>query len=229
MQKSTAWLKRAAADSSVDAHRLLGLVLEELMDTDIHRNFINPEYHEKAKGRVADALGRAGLEYMRGGRVIATGISLPVRQLDDVLRNRDLGGVNAEFDRALVSVSSDPGSAATAACAILESLCRVYIEDEKLEMPTDRSIQPLWRVVQADLGLDPKSVDESDLRQVLRGLSSITHGLGSFRTHVGSAHGRGRAGYQLRSRHARLVVNASHTLAMFILETWDARKVSPAR
>lgn len=160
--------------------------------------------------------------------MLAHGAALPARQLDDTLRARDLGGVNAEFERALDSVGSDPAAAITAACAILEALCKVYIQDEGLPMPADQSIQPLWKAVQPHLGLDPRAIEDGDLKQVLSGLSSITHGLGAFRTHVGSAHGRGRASYRVSERHARLVVNASHTLAMFIIETWDARKQAKA-
>jgi hypothetical protein len=33
----------------------------------------------------------------------------------------------------------------------------------------------------------------------------------------------GRKGYKLESRHARLAVNAAHTVATFIMETWDRK------
>ena len=101
-----------------------------------------------------------------------------------------------------------------------------YFHHATLETPF--SIQPLWKAVQPHLGLDPRAIEDGDLKQILSGLSSITHGLGAFRTHVGSAHGRGRAAYRVSQRHARLVVNASHTLAMFIIETWDARRQAKA-
>lgn len=225
--KSVQWLKRTANTPTVNGLEILGRVLEEFLDTDISRN-LGAEQHESEKQRVLQVLQRDGLSYVRGGRVIAHGAILPARQLDDLLRARDLGGVNAEFERALESVSSDPAAAITAACAILEALCKVYIQDEGLTMPADQSIQPLWKAVQPHLGLDPRSIEDGDLKQILSGLSSITHGLGAFRTHVGSAHGRGRAAYRVAQRHARLVVNASHTLAMFVIETWDARRHAKA-
>lgn len=226
-EKCTQWLKRVSNTPSLDGLTVLGRVLEEFMDTDISRH-LTPERHEEEQKRVLDILRKEGLDYARGGRVLALGATLPARQLDDILRARDLGGVNQEFERALDAVGSDPAAAVTAACAILESLCKVYIQDEGLSMPADQSIQPLWKVVQPHLGLDPKSLEDGDLRQILSGLSSVTHGLGAFRTHVGSAHGRGRNAYKVSPRHARLVVNASHTLALFIIETWDARKHSRA-
>ncbi len=219
--KSVTWLKRAARDPGVDGLRILGRVLEDFMDTDMPRWLAD---HPEQKERVRALLLENGLEYLRGGRISRQGVALPARQLDDIIRERDLGGVNLEFERALSSIESDPSTAATAACAILEALCKVYIEDEGLEMPNDQSLQPLWRVVQRALGLNPASVEDADLQQVLSGLSSITHGLGSLRTHAGSAHGRGRRPYRLAARHARLVVNSAHSLAIFVLDTWDARR-----
>ena len=52
-------------------------------------------------------------------------------------------------------------------------------------------------------------------------MSSIVDGIGAFRTHAGSAHGGGKLRYNVQSRHAKLTVNASHTLALFLIETWE--------
>lgn len=222
--KSVAWLKRTARDPEVDGLRVLGRVLEDFMDTDLSRNLSD---HYEQKERVRSLLLEHGLEYGRGGRIVRRGATLPGRQLDDMLRTRDLGGVNAEFERALTSIDGDPGAAATAACAIVEALCKVIIQDEGLAMPRDQSLLPLWKVVQRELGLDPGSIEDTDLQQVLSGLTSVMHGLGSLRTHAGSAHGRGRSQYRLAPRHARLVVNSAHTLVVFVLDTWDARREAP--
>ncbi len=186
------------------------------------RNFDN-EGHQKAKARITRILGENGFEYMRGGKIVSRSTAVPARQLEDLIRDRDLGGVNDEFERALAGVTGDPGAAVTAACSILEALFKVYISDEKLELPTDQSINPLWKVVQSQLGFDPKAVEDDDLKKVLGGLTSIVQGLGSFRTHTGSAHGRGRPRYKLEPRHARVVVNAAHSLAIFVIESWDKR------
>lgn len=48
-------------------------------------------------------------------------------------------------------------------------------------------------------------------------------GIGAFRTHVSSAHAKGRKIYRLQPRHARLAIHSAHTMAVFILETWDER------
>ncbi len=79
-------------------------------------------------------------------------------------------------------------------------------------------------MVSKGLGLDTGAVADDDMMRVLSGLASVVDGVGALRTHVSTAHGRGRSSYELRPRHARLAVHAAHTLAIFVLETWDSRK-----
>lgn len=131
-----------------------------------------------------------------------------------------------ELERIVESTESKPKEAVTGACAMIESLCKVYIEDEQLEMPAEQSIKPLWKLVSKDLGFDPRAIEDDDLKKVLSGLTSIVDGLGAFRTHAGSAHGHGHTTYKPKPRHARLVANAASSLAAFIMETWNERKPS---
>ncbi len=95
-------------------------------------------------------------------------------------------------------------------------------------MPSDQSLKPLWKAASKHLGLDPASVGDEDVRKVLSGLNSVVDGIGSLRTHTGSAHGRGRRPYRLQARHARLAIHGSHTLVGFFIETWDERKKAAA-
>ena len=153
-----------------------------------------------------------------------TGTALPTKSLNQVLKDRDLAGVDKELERALANVEKDPPAAITAACSILESLFKVYIEDNSAEMPADQSLKPLWKAASKHLGLDPSSMEDDDVKKVLSGLNSVVDGIGSLRTHTGSAHGRGRRAYRVHARHARLTVHASHTLVAFFIQTWDERK-----
>ena len=86
---------------------------------------------------------------------------------------------------------------------------------------------PLWKVVKEHLGLVPKSLEDDDLKMIPQGTASMVDDIGCARTHMGSAHGKGRKTYVVQSRHARLAANAPHTLALFVLETWNARETPP--
>jgi hypothetical protein len=107
---------------------------------------------------------------------------------------------------------------------MLESLFKVYIEDEGLAMPSSLTVKPLWTVVQKHLMLAPARFEEEDIKKILSGLSSIVDGMGALRTHAGSAHGRGRTAYMVSERHAMLALNGAVTLATFIIQTWIARR-----
>ncbi len=78
-------------------------------------------------------------------------------------------------------------------------------------------------VVSKDLQFDVNRLQDDDLKKIISGLFSIVDGVSSLRTHGSSAHGQGKRLYIPESRHARLVVNSAHTLAAFVLETWNKR------
>jgi hypothetical protein len=223
VEKCRAWLKRANSDPSVDAFVVLGCVLEWFMDFDLS-GFDPDEEWPKQRERVKRVLANHGLSYNSTGKIIGASTGVPSRSLADIIRDRDLGSIEIEFQRAINTVNTDPPASVTAACAIIESLCKVYIEDENLEMPRKATIKNLWSVIQKDIGLTPKIVEDEDLARMLGGLASIIDGIGAIRTHAGSAHGRGRGSYHLAPRHARLAIHSAHTLVTFIIETWEARK-----
>jgi Abortive infection C-terminus len=222
--KCTAWLKRASEDNAVDAYEVLGGVLEDFMESRGPRYPQTEAELEKDRQRIRDILGRFGMSYHPGGRVLGKQTGSPTRSLDTLLRAKDLQGVEVEFNRALENVSPDPAAAVTAACAIVEALCKIYIHDEALDLPAEQTIKPLWKVVQKHLGLDPAQMEDDDLKRILSGLSSVVDGLGALRTHIGSAHGRGTHVYKVEPRHARLAVHSAHSLTAFVIETWEQRR-----
>lgn len=219
VQKCQDWLKRCNDVPNIDAFAVLGGVLENFMEVDTE----DEEWH-KGRGRVQRILAQYGLSYRAGGMILGASVGTPSQTLEDILRKRDFAAVEKEFKRALESVESDPPAAVTAACAIIEALCKVYIQEENLEMPSKQTIKPLWAVVQKHLGLDPGSVVDQDLQRVLGGLSSIVDGVGGFRTHAGSAHGHSPTAYPVEGRHARLTIHAAHTVVTFVLESWEKKK-----
>ncbi|MFO7459990.1 MAG: abortive infection family protein [Desulfatiglandales bacterium] len=145
----------------------------------------------------------------------------------EIIRARDLASINDEFERALRNMETNPREAISAACNVLESVCKTYIEDEGLEMPKKKDLQSVWNVVRKDLGFDPSNIEDRDLQEILSGLLAVVNGVGALRTHGSSAHGQGRLRYRLQARHARLAIHAAHTIAAFVIESWDYKRVRP--
>lgn len=172
--------------------------------------------------KIEVVLAKNGLQYRLGG-VITSGGMAPSKTLGELIKGRDMPAIHREFDRAMETVESKPRDAVSAASNILESIFKIYIEDNNLTMPDKQDLQPVFKVVRADLGLEPGSVEDQDLQRIISGIFSIVDGIGALRTHAGSAHSEGRKGYKLEPRHARLAVNSAHTIATFVMETWDKK------
>jgi nitroreductase len=220
--KTRGWL-RYANETSPDPLSTLGKVLIELMEVPSSSISQDAEFYEPQRERVRKALSDYGLSYVKGGYITKSGATAISRTLEDIIKARDLSGLQTEFDRIHENEESDPASAVTASCALLESLFKTYIEEENLKMPAEQSIRPLWKAIRADMKFDPAATQDDDLKTILSGLAAIVEGTGSLRTHKGSAHGRGKTTYKLKPRHARLAAHAAFTLASFVLEAWIER------
>lgn len=229
LDKVREWLRRANSGGYPDPLAMLGRVIVELMEVDINgpSSWVEPSVAQSSladdRARVQKVLGEHGLTYVKGGRVTPTGVTAVSKTVEDLIKEHDLSGLQVEFERIYANVESDPAAAVTGSCALLESLFKVYISEEKLEMPSDRSLSPLWKVVRAHLKLEPDRGQEEDVRKVLVGLGSIVDGIGALRTHKGSAHGHENQTDKVLPRHARLSSHSAFTLAAFIIEAWEQR------
>ena len=125
--KCTEWLKRCNVDPDVAPFAVLGGVLKEFMESRADQ--------EKSE-RVHRILAKYGLSYHPGGQILGAVSGTPTRSLREVLEARDLAAVEVEFQRALATVELDPPAGVTAACSLIEALCKAYIEDEHLELPS---------------------------------------------------------------------------------------------
>jgi hypothetical protein len=168
--------------------------------------------------------GASTSEYGKGGTRTLRSL------LAERLQGEGIAALDREYQRAYASIESDPPSAVTAACAILEVCARPSWNPAGTHCPRNRCWVRCGGKTAKHLNLHPGQLAVDDLRRILQGLNSIAEGVAAIRTHEGSAHGRSghedpqKPRYRLLPRHARLAVHAAHTMAMFVLETWDARK-----
>lgn len=147
----------------------------------------------------------------------------PALTFEEILRSRNLIALEKEHLRALRNVGSDPPAALTSASSLLETLFKLYIDEEGLDLPADRSLKPLWKTVREHLHLDPDVSADQDMKSIFGSLSGVVDGIGSLRTHAGSAHGHGHPTLTIEERHAMLALNAAYTLAIFVVQDWNAR------
>jgi hypothetical protein len=225
--KALEWLRRTNSSDSTNAMHVLGRIIENYMEEfppePSHLDDFPAAKFTPDQERINKILARSDLKYAKGG-VITGALAAPTKTLDEFIRDRDMPALEYEFERALSNVEKSPREAVSAASNILESLCKAYIEERGLEMPSKQDLKPVWTVVRKDLGFDPGQVADLDLQTILSGLLALVDGIGALRTHASSAHGAGKNGYRLEPRHSRLAIHAAHTVALFILESWEKKK-----
>jgi len=232
--KALEWLRRINKECGNLRFSVIGRIIEKYMEAEVEETpsfFVNQEQIDIRKNKIQkikQQLGRAGLTYSRGG-IISKGEGLATRTLSDLIKNRNIHAIDDEFKRAMRNIESNPREAVSAACNILESIFKVYIAEHlHLSMPAKQDIQSVWKIVKADLGLDASVLEERDLQEIVSGIMATVHGIGALRTHASSAHGAGKRIYNLKPRHAKLAIHAAHTVAAFVLETWD-EQTKPGR
>lgn len=221
--KALAWLRSTNKDNSVVPLSVLGKIIEIYMEESLDLGNSLDVQKLEDRARILKSLGDCQLQYVKGGKVVSS-LGTPSRTLEEFIQERDMVSIDQEFSRALTNVESSPREAVSAASNILESICKVYIAEEGLEMPAKQDLKPVWMVVRKHLGFDPGVLEDQDLQQVLSGMISVVDGIGALRTHASSAHGAGKKSYKLEPRHARLAVHGAHTVALFILESWRSKK-----
>jgi hypothetical protein len=170
-----------------------------------------------------------GLELQKAGRryrLLPTPGTQPAsKTLMSSAERLGLESVLADFERALAQVDADPEDAITAACSTIESVCKCLLDEMGEPYPQKQDISALVKAVAAKLNLSPARPDiEPDVKQVLGGLSNVTAGIGSLRTHCGDAHGRGKGVKRVDARIARLSVHTASAVAVFFIETWQKRE-----
>jgi len=220
--KCLGWLRRGNNELS-DPLVSFGALIGEFMD--------NPqwdEFYPEERDKLRKAFAKESLSYQTGGLILGSTLGGPSLSLAERLKTQGIDALNQEYNRAYAAIESDPPAAVTAACAILETLCKTFLEAEGQTLPAKQVLGSLWSETAKHLRLQPSQMADDDLKRILQGLASIADGVAALRTHEGSAHGRSGhepdKRYKLQPRHARLAVHAAHTMAMFVLETWEDRK-----
>lgn len=135
----------------------------------------------------------------------------------------DAPAVQAFWAKALERRSTDPDGAVTAASTLLEEVCKHIIEDSGAEWEEKWNVPRLYSEAAKRLKLAPSQHQEDVFKTILGNCQSIVQSIGSLRNRGGDAHAGGRSRVPFKPRHAALTVNLAGSMALFLIETWQAR------
>lgn len=146
----------------------------------------------------------------------------------DVLRRFDAEGITDAWNKALSRREADPAGAITAARTLLETVCKHLLEDANGNAtygPND-DLPKLYRQASELLNIAPSQHSEDAFKRILGSAASIVEGLGTLRNKVGDAHASGGRPVKPAPRHAALAVNLAGSMALFLVETANAKGVN---
>jgi len=137
--------------------------------------------------------------------------------------------LHTQIERIHASIDSDPALAIGTAKELVETTCKTILADLGEEHAT-LDLGDLVKAASKALKLVPDGVPNEAkgadaVKKTLRSLGATVAGLGEMRNFYGSGHGQDGRARGLTPRHARLAVGAASTLAMFLFETHDARRL----
>jgi hypothetical protein len=216
--KCMTYFARLGVQHPTTAMQRVGRLLQDLMETPP----LVAEVREGQRRRVRDVLAQFGMSYVQGGNIMTAHVAPTARTLQDILRARDLPAVEQEFTRALMGINANPPDAVSAAYNLLEAVCKEHIRRYNLTVPSRQDLSGVWEPVRRHLLLDPSATSHPDARQIMQGTLGIVSGIAALRTHASSAHAAPivPSPITVDSRHARLAVNAAHSAAIFIIDSW---------
>lgn len=127
------------------------------------------------------------------------------------------------WSKALERRRRDPAGAITAARSLLEAVCKTVLDHQDVAYEESADLRELYRVLTKSLELNIDRDTDSVFKQILSGCHSVVQGVGSMRNRLGDSHGKGMTMVQPAPRHAELAVNLAGTMALFLVQTWEAR------
>jgi Abortive infection C-terminus len=139
------------------------------------------------------------------------------------LRCYDAPAVQSFWAKALNRRSSDPDGAVTAASTLLEEVCKHIIEDSGSTWDGNWKVPKLYAEASKVLNLAPSQHQEETIKTILGSCQSVVQSIASLRNKGGDAHAGGRSRVRFKPRHAALTVNLAGSMALFLIETWQAR------
>ncbi len=139
-----------------------------------------------------------------------------------------LGSLDAEhvedlWRRCNERAETDPAGAITAARSLIESVCKLILDDASVAYGRADDLEKLYKSAARRMNLAPEQHSEQSFKQILQGCISVVIGLAGLRGSLGDAHGKGRRAVRPLRRHAELAVDLAGAMSRFLAATWADR------
>ncbi len=152
-------------------------------------------------------------------------ISSPVdSEIEETLNTLNLNQINQEWKKILDRRDRDPGGTITAARTLIESVCKSILSIKGIEYEENIKFPKLYRKTASSLNLAPDQHQEEIFKGILGSCGNIVTSLSNIRNKLGDAHGQRPSARQPAPRHAALAANLAGAMAMFLVQTCQAKR-----
>lgn len=122
-----------------------------------------------------------------------------------------------DWIRARQTVQLDASDSVTRTSSYIESVCRKILTERAIPLPKTNNISNLINLCEKTLSLKDDVYAENDVRSIIGGLKGVVGGIGSLRTHFGTAHGKSPNDFEIDTHYARLANDSAAAVSVFLL------------
>ena len=138
-------------------------------------------------------------------------------QMTDSLTKLNNDTLKQNWAEVLDATHLETADGLTRSSRMLEAVCTAILNERGVELPADKSLQPLLKACIKCLAWPKTKEALDDFNQLKGGVQSICNAVGSLRTHFGTAHGASSHLPPLDPEFGVLAKNACATAAIFLL------------
>jgi len=133
-----------------------------------------------------------------------------------------------QITRMETAIWDDPDLAIGTAKELIETCCKSILKERGIPIEGNPDIPKLVKMTARELDLTPDGIPgrpktDDMIRRLLSGLATISQSVAELRNIHGTGHGKESNTKSLDQRHARLAAGVASSLAVFLLETHQAK------
>jgi hypothetical protein len=169
-------------------------------------------------------------QHARGGFAKSITWSAKLPSIDEVEGTPDVGEIFADssladvqrlWTKAKARLRDDPEGAVTAARTMIESACKVLIDEWGGSYTNNDDLPKLFKELSSNLGISAASQVVDEYRKLGGACSTIVNAISCIRNRTGDAHSSAE---KVDPTHASLVVNLAGSLVSYLVATSSVKK-----
>lgn len=150
-----------------------------------------------------------------------------LKAASEVIGATDPGYLSRQITRMEGATNAYPDLAIGTAKELVESVCKTVLTERGVSYGKNADLPELTKLTVKELQLAPSDIADqakASIKRLLSNLSTVANGVAELRIHYGTGHGKPSRSTGPSARHARLVVGAASTLAVFLVQTHNERQ-----